>query len=124
MFDLTGYPLPPYKGFLLASKLAQPHAALSIIDTGNSNVLAYHSTLSDGRQAVALININAGRSERVSGPAIGGDTLTQLQYRSSQAEITQTQVPAWKVKTITVPKDSVTVFMNYFPDPSSRHAAG
>ena len=27
MFDLTGYPLPPYKGFLLASKLAQPHAS-------------------------------------------------------------------------------------------------
>jgi hypothetical protein len=112
MFDLTGYPLPPYKGFLLASKLAQPHAFISIVDTQNSYVLAYHSTLSDGRQAEAFINISAGRSESVDGPEIGGGTLTQLQYRSSHVEIAQTQVPAWKVKTITVPKDSVTVFMN------------
>jgi hypothetical protein len=112
MFDLTGYPLPPYKGFLLASKLAQPHAVLSTIDTGNSDVLAYHATLTDGRQAVALININAGRSERVSGPAIGGGTLTQLQYTSEHTTIAQTQVPSWKVKTIRLPKDSVTVFTN------------
>ena len=112
MFDLTGYPLPPYKGFLLASKLAQPHAVLSIVSTGNSHVLAYHSTLSDGRQAEALINISAGNSEKVAGPAIGGGTLTRLQYSSGQAEISQTQVSSWDAKTVDLPKDSATVFMN------------
>lgn len=112
MFDLTGYPLPPYPGFLLASKLAQPHAFLSIIDTGNSHVLAFHATLTDGRQADAFINISAGQSERVTGPDIGDGTLTQLQYRSTRAEIVQSQVRAWKVKNIDLPKDSVTVFMN------------
>src|ERR1700751_5551410 len=98
MFDLTGYPTPPYNGFLLASKLAQPHAVLSIVNTGNSHVLAYHSTLSDGRQAVAFINISAGSSERVAGPAIGGGTLKKLQYKSTHAEIVSSQVPSWKVK--------------------------
>ena len=112
MFDLTGYPTPPYKGWLLASKLAQPHAFLSIVDTGNSNVLAYHSTLSDGRQAEAFINISAGQSATVAGPKIGGGTLTQLRYTSDHPVIGQSQVPAWKVKTLWVPKDSVTVFMN------------
>jgi hypothetical protein len=112
MFDLTGYPLPPYPGFLLASKLAQPHAFLSSIDTGNSHVLAFRSTLTDGRQADAFINISAGQSERVTGPDIGDGTLTQLQYRSTHAEIVQSQVRAWKVKNIDLPKDSVTVFMN------------
>jgi hypothetical protein len=112
MFDLTGYPLPPYKGFLLASKLARPHANLSIVDTGNSNVLAYHSTLSDGRQAEAFINISAGNSAWVNGPSIGDDSLTQLRYTSEHTTIEQTQVRAWKVKKIWVPKDSVTVFMN------------
>jgi len=112
MLDLTGFPLPPYNGFLLASKLAQPHAVLSIINTGNSHVLAYHSTLSDGRQAEAFINISAGSSERVAGPAIGGGTLTKMQYRSSRAEIVQSQVPSGDVRSIDLPKDSATVFMN------------
>jgi hypothetical protein len=112
MFDLTGYPLPPYPGFLLASKLAQPHAFLSIIDTGNSHVLAFHATLTDGSQADAFINISAGQSEKVTGPEIGDGTLTQLQYRTTHAEIVQSQVSSWKVKTVDLPKDSVTVFMH------------
>jgi hypothetical protein len=110
MFDLTGYPNPPYKGFLLASKLAQPHAVLSIVSTGNSEVLAYHSTLTNGHQAEAFINISAAQSETVAGPAIGSGTLTQLQYRSGHATIVTTQVSSSAVKTITLPIDSVTVF--------------
>jgi len=112
MFDLTGYPNPPYKGFLLASKLAQPHAVLKIVNTGNSHVLAYHSTLTNGQQAEAFININASSSEWVTGPAIGGGTLTQLQYGSGHATIVTTQVSSSAVESIRVPKESVTVFMN------------
>jgi hypothetical protein len=112
MFDLTGYPLPPYQGFLLASKLAQPHANLSIVSTGNDNVLAFHATLSDGRQAAAFVNINAGGSETVDGPAIGGGTLTKLRYSSSNPKIEQDQVSSWSVKRLWLPKESVTVFMN------------
>lgn len=110
MFDRTGYPQPPYKGYLLASKLAQPHAVLSIVNTGNSNVLAYHSTLANGQQAEAFINISAGKSEWVAGPAIGSGTLTRLQYRSGHATIVQTKVSSSAVNSITVPIDSVTVF--------------
>jgi hypothetical protein len=110
MFDLTGYPEPPYWGFLLASKLAQPHARLSIVDTGNNYVLAYRSTLADGRQAEALININASQSEWVRGQAIGDGTLTRLQYKRDHAQIVQTQVSSGDVKGITLPRDSVTVF--------------
>jgi hypothetical protein len=110
MFDSTGYPQPPYKGFLLASKLAQPHAVLSIVNTGNSNVLAYHSTLANGHQAEAFINISAARSETVTGPAIGSGTLTKLLYRSGHATIVKSQVSSSSVKKITLPIDSVTVF--------------
>ena len=35
MFDSTGVRQPPYAGFLLASKLAQPHAVLSAVKSGN-----------------------------------------------------------------------------------------
>jgi hypothetical protein len=112
MFDLTGDPLPSYKGFLLASKLAQPHAVLSVVNTGNSKVLAYHSTLRNGRQAEAFINISASRWERVTGPAIGGGRLTQLQYRGSRATIVRTVVASSSVRTLGVPRDSVTVFTN------------
>jgi hypothetical protein len=109
MFDRTGYPQPPYKGFLLASKLAQPHAVLSIVNTGNGNVLAYHSTLSNGKQAEAFINISASKSETVAGPSIGSGTLTKLQYRSGHATIVTTKVSSSSVKRITLPIDSVTV---------------
>jgi hypothetical protein len=112
MFDRTGYPEPPYLGFLLASKLAQPHAQLSIIDTGNDDVLAFHSTLANGDQAEAFININAGESEWVRGKEIGGGTLTRLQFSRSDARIVQTQVSSSAVKGITLPRDSVTVFTN------------
>lgn len=112
MFDRTGYPTPPYTGFLLASKLAQPHARLSIIDTGNDRVLAYRATLDNGDQAEAFININAGDSEWVDGPEIGDGTLTRLQFRSSDARIEQSQVDSSDVQGITLPRASVTVFTN------------
>jgi hypothetical protein len=111
MFDLTGDPQPPYWGFLLASKLAQPRAYLSIVNSGNSEVLEFHSTLANGHQAAAFINISAARSETVAGPAIGSGTLTRLRYASSHAAIVRTLVSSTAVKRITLPLDSVTVFM-------------
>jgi hypothetical protein len=111
MFDRTGYPQPPYEGYLLASKLAQPHAVLRTLNTGNPYVLGYLSTLPNGHHAEALINISAYHTEWVHGPAVSGGTLTQLQYRSGHAAIVQSQVPAWSVnKTIGLPLDSVTVW--------------
>jgi hypothetical protein len=111
MFDRTGYPQPPFKGFLLASKLAQPHAVLSILNTRNSHVLGYLATLPNGHHAEALINISAYQKEWVHGPEVGDGTLTQLQYRSGHASIVRSQVSAWSVnKTIGLPIDSVTVW--------------
>jgi hypothetical protein len=110
MFDLTGHPQPAYTGFLLASKLARPHAVLTIVRTGNSDVLAYHATLRNGHEAEAFINISASHSERVTGPAIGSATLTRLQYRSAHPTILTAKVSYSAVKTIDLPADSVTVF--------------
>jgi hypothetical protein len=111
MFDRTGYPQPPFKGFLLASKLAQPHAVLRILNTRNSYVLGYLATLANGHHAEALINISASHTERVTGPAVSGGSVTQLQYRIGRATIVQSTVPASSVnKTINLPVGSVTVF--------------
>lgn len=111
MFDRTGYPQQPFKGFLLASRLAQPHAVLRILNTGNRYVLGYFSTLANGHHAEALINISAKHTERVHGPSLSGGTLTRLQYRSGHASIVQTRVSASSVNAaIYLPIDSVTVW--------------
>jgi hypothetical protein len=110
MFDNTGFPQPPYAGFLLASKLAQPNAILSAANSGNGAVLAFHSYLPAGRQSAAIVNTNAASTEQAAVPSVGSGAVTVLQYSASDPQITQTTVAA-QPKTVTVPPDSVTVFV-------------
>jgi hypothetical protein len=110
MFDNTGFAQPPYAGFLLASKLARPHAFLSAANSGNADVLAFHSYLPGGKQAAAIVNTNAASTEHATVPSVGSGAVTVLQYSARHPQIRQTSVAAQQ-KTVTVPPDSVTVFV-------------
>jgi hypothetical protein len=110
MFDDTGFAQPPYAGFLLASKLAQPHAVLAAVNSGNGDVLAFHSYVPGAHQAAAIVNMNATSAEQATVPSVGDGAVTALQYSASDPVITQTTVAAQQ-KTVTVPPDSVTVFV-------------
>jgi hypothetical protein len=110
MFDKAGSPQPPYTGFLLASRLARPHATLAAASSGNGYVLAFHSYLPGGKQAAAVVNLNAARTERTRVPSVGGGAVTVLQYSAGHPEIRQTRAAA-QPGTVAVPPDSVTVFL-------------
>jgi hypothetical protein len=109
MFDRTGVPQPPYDGFLLASKLAQPYAVLSAVKSGNGNVLAFHAYLRGGHQGAAVVNLSATRKETARVPSVGRGAVTVSQYSAGHPRITQSRA-AVQPQTVTVPPDSVTVF--------------
>jgi hypothetical protein len=110
MFDSTGVPQPPYVGFLLASKLAQPRAVLSAVNSGNRNVLAFHAYLRGGHQSAAIVNLSATSKQTATVPRVGSGAVTVLQYSAGHPQITRSHVAAQK-QTVTVPPDSVTVFV-------------
>jgi len=109
MFDSDGNPQTPYWGYLLASKLAQPGALLSV-DTTNENpaILAFHSTLADGHEAEAYVNLDTTASETATAaPGLRPGLLTVWQY--SNANPTITQGTSDSLDSVTVPPESVTV---------------
>ncbi len=109
MFDGDGNPQTPYWGWLLAAKLAQPRALLSV-DTTNQNpsILAFSSTLADGRQAEAYINLSTTAAEQAtSAPALRPGMATVWQYSSQDPVIVQRT--ANTMSSVTVPPESVTV---------------
>lgn len=110
MFDSTGIRQPPYDGFLLASKLAQPYAVLATAKSGNGNVLAFHAYLRGGHQGAAVVNLSATRKETVRVPSVGRGAVTVSQYSAGHPRIRQSRVPAQQ-RTVTIPPDSVTVFV-------------
>ena len=109
MFDSTGVAQPPYDGFLLASKLAQPHAVLSAPKSGNSEVLAFHAYLRGDRQGAALVNLSATSQESATPPSVGYRAVTEFQYSAGHPYIRQSRVA--QRRTVTVPPDSVTIFV-------------
>ena len=110
MFDSTGVAQPPYDGFLLASKLAQPRAVLSAANSGNGNVLAFHASLRDGHQGAAIVNLSATSKQTATVPSVGSGAVTVLQYSAGHPQITRSRMAAQQ-RTVTVPPDSVTVFV-------------
>ncbi len=110
MFDSTGIRQPPYDGFLLASKLAQPDAVLSTVKSGNGNVLAFHAYLRGGHQGAALVNLSATREETARVPSVGRGAVTVSQYSAGDPRIRQSRVPA-QGRTVLIAPDSVTVFV-------------
>jgi hypothetical protein len=110
MFDSTGVRQPPYDGFLLASKLAEPYAVLSTVKSGNGNVLAFHAFLRGGHQGAALVNLSATHMETARVPSVGRGAVTLLQYSAGHPRIRQSRVTAHR-QTVSIPPDSVTVFV-------------
>ena len=109
LFDNEGNPQTPYWGWLLASKLAQPGALLSV-DAANQNasVLAFTSTLPNGHQAEAFINLDTTASETTSSAlASSPGQLTMWQYSNQDPVITQQA--SQPSETVTLPPESVTV---------------
>ena len=109
LFNGEGNPQTPYWGWLLASKLAQPGALLSVDTTNhNSAVLAFRSTLADGQQAEAYVNLSTTASETpTSAPGLKPGSLTVWQYSSQEPTIVKRTSKA--LKRVTVPPESVTV---------------
>jgi hypothetical protein len=109
LFDNEGKPQTPYWGWLLASKLAQPGAQLSI-DTANQNsaILAFRSTLANGHQAEAYINLSTTASESpTAAPGFLPGPLTMWQY--SNQDPTIVKQTSKTLTSVTVPPESVTV---------------
>ena len=109
LFNGAGNPQTPYWGWLLASKLAQPGALLSI-DTANTGaaVLAFRSTLASGHQAEAYVNLSTTASATITS-ALGSKRgrLTEWQYSNQVPTIVKRVAGA--AKHVTVPPESVTV---------------
>ena len=109
LFNGAGNPQTPYWGWLLASKLAQPGAVLSV-DTANTSaaILAFASTLPSGQHAEAYVNISVAAKEAVTS-ALGSKPgrLTEWQYSNQDPTIIKRAVRA--TKNVTVPPESVTV---------------
>jgi hypothetical protein len=109
LFNKEGDPQTPYYGWLLASKLAQPGALLSV-DASNDNpeILAFSSTLKDGHRAEAYINVSTTASETTTAPpGITPAQVTTWQYSDEHPAIVEqsAQEPA----SMTLPPESVTV---------------
>ena len=108
MFSSTGVAQPPYTGYLLASKLAQPHAVLVPVKTGNSYFLEFHSQLRGGHQDVAYINLSTTATAKLKGYPFPHANLPTYRFSNSHPAIveTHTLTPA----TVTLPPDSITIF--------------
>ena len=109
LFNGEGNPQTPYWGWLLASKLAQPGALLSV-DATNTNplILAFSSTLANGQQAEAYVNLSTTASQTLTSPFdLNAGLLNQWQYSNQDPVIVQgTTAPS---QYVTVPPESVTV---------------
>jgi hypothetical protein len=118
MFSAAPKPVAytPYYGYLLASLLAQPHARLAPLSTSDSSdVLAFQAVLPSGKKAVALININPARAERVTfGLKLTG-ILQTWHYSAGSQNATQSKIVAGTTAAtaiahgITLPAQSITI---------------
>ncbi len=119
-FTSSSPPTPetPYYGYLLASVLAQPNAALErVVTSDSSDVLAFRSALPTGKHAVAFININTHSPEQVTTEPEDGLSGTLKMWRYSaenqnhqNSRIITGMVPAaTAAKGVWLPPESIVV---------------
>jgi len=103
----------PYYGYLLASKLAQPHALLSTLATSDpGDILAFQSALPDGKGAIAFINTNteSGRKITFHASTALSSTLRIWNYGLHTPKVITDTIPAASISTgIRVPAGSMIV---------------
>jgi hypothetical protein len=109
MFDSTGVPQPPYWGYVLASKLAQPHAVLSSIHTASDYYLEYHAQLRGGHQAVAYVNLSTKAAKMKMYPWANAN-LPTFRTNGHGVQETHTQQVALVKHGVTVGAESIVVF--------------
>jgi hypothetical protein len=120
MFTSGSPPAPetPYYGYVLASVMAQPYALLGTLGTSDpTDVLAYQSSLSRGKEAVAFINTNTSASETVTfhpyAPLFGQLntwTYSAGNQNATNSNIVQSTTSASSlVHGITLPAESMTI---------------
>jgi hypothetical protein len=109
-------PETPYYGYLLASMLAQPHAKLATLTTSDhANVLAFQSTLTNGKHIVALLNTNTGAAKRVKFQSLLSGTLSVWRYSAGNQNAAKSKIVTWSTTTtsvkagITLPAASLTI---------------
>jgi hypothetical protein len=111
MFSGNGTPQFPYYGWLMASKLAQPHSVLTYVKSGNSKVLAFHATLRGGHQAVAYINITTGSNIKVPAPPLPKGNLISWKFSNAHAKVIQGKTTEAALKNgVTTASDSITIY--------------
>jgi hypothetical protein len=104
MFDGSGVPQPPYFGYWMASRLAQPHAELfKLVDTGYQQ--EYESELRGGHRAYAYVNLSVSASRVMTVPS----TAAYTTYRISTASSHVLTGHVTGAKVLTVPAGTVIV---------------
>ena len=113
-------PLTPYVGYLMASALAKPGAELSAL-AQQGDVLGFQSTLPNGTVAVAFINSNTSKAEKVNVPAGLTAFLSKRSYsagvqNSSNTKIVTSDITSASIAGgITLPAQSITVLQTLKP---------
>lgn len=120
MFTSSSPPVPetPYYGYVLASVLAQPHAALAPMPTSDpAGVLAYQSRLPDGHEAVAFLNTSTSSARTVTfrpGAPLSGQLRTWT-YSAGNQNATNSNIVQGTAGSssfahgITLPPESMTI---------------
>jgi hypothetical protein len=120
MFTSSSPPVPqaPYYGYVLASVLAQPNAVLATMGTSDpADVLAYQSSLPDGREAVAFINTNTSSAQTVifhPGAPLSGQLRTWTysagnQDRANSNIVQDTASASSLARGISLPPESMVI---------------
>jgi len=87
-----------YTGYLLASALAQPSAKLAALATSDpANVMAWQSTLANGKTAVAFINTNTTAAQTVTFKSALSGTLTKVSYSAGNQNAAKTKTVTTKI---------------------------
>lgn len=93
----------------MASMLAQPHAVLEYINSGNNLVLSWHSYLRHGHQAQAYINLSTTAVEHAAVPSVGKGIAQVYTYSNANPVITTRTTNTGTLKYVSVQPDSITV---------------
>ncbi|NUR29005.1 MAG: hypothetical protein HOV83_24720 [Catenulispora sp.] len=101
-------PLPPYYGYLLASKLAVKGAKVGTLPVSTPNVYGFYSQATDGKYSVLLANADPSNPYQLSTSSLGITSPTQTEYAYSAANPTITTSTATGTS-VTVPAYSVVV---------------